>query len=216
MFPVRVLTIHSSPSLQLEWFTGSMATVQDRLHQITNVYLKQINNVLDAAPLTNQVHQLESTQLPVPPSCFTAPVLNRRRQLANIATPHMQGRYLSRVYTAMLATPLFTGTPAILWANDMLDGSFALPAAIFGALLCVRHISKAWEKGRTKWLADYDRIQIGLSEDIQQVVREMLEHHLRIVPLAALEGSTRLIAQREETIKALAVEVVEAEGMLQQ
>jgi hypothetical protein len=193
-----------------------MATVQERLHQVTAEYLNQIQDALDAAPLTNQVHQLESTQLPVPPSCFTAPILNRRRQLASVATPHMQSRYLRRVYAAMLATPLCTGTPALLWANGMLDGSLALPTAILGALLCVRHISKAWEKGRTKWLADYDRIQIGLSEDIQNIVNDILERGLRVVPSAALDGSTRLITQREETIKALAAEVKEAESAIQQ
>jgi len=193
-----------------------MAAVQERIQKLTNDYLVQIPEALGAASLVNQVHRLESTQLPIPPSCFTSPILNRRRQLASIATPYMQSRYLRRVYAAMIAAPLVAGSPALLWANGMLDGSLALPAAILGLLFCLRHVSKAWEKARTKWLADYDRIQVGLSEDIQKIVQDMLEKRLKTIPLAALEGSTLLVAQREETIKALATEVGEAESVSQQ
>lgn len=188
-----------------------MAVIQERIRQLTEEYLAQAAEDLDSSTLVNKIHRMEASELPVPPSCFTAPILHRRRQLVSVATPHMQKLYLRRIYAAMMAMPVVTGAPTLLWANDILDASFALPSAILGLLLCVRHISKAWEKGRSKWLADYDRIQEGLSEDIQTLVREIIDKRLRTIPSATLESSAQLIAQKEETITALAAEIEDAE-----
>lgn len=196
---------------KLEYLAGSMAVIQERMRQLTNEYLSHVSKELDSTTLTNKIHQMEASEQPVPPSCFTAPILHRRRQLASIATPHMQSLYLRRVYAAMVASPIVTGAPALLWANGFLESSFALPSAILGLLLCARHISNAWDSGRSKWLADYDRIQQGLSEDIQKIVRDMLDRRLKGIPSATLEGSAQLIAQKENILQALTTEVQEAE-----
>ncbi|KAG8812687.1 hypothetical protein FRC17_001897, partial [Serendipita sp. 399] len=192
---------------KLEWYAGLMGATQQRITELANEILEQMPGVLPAATLTNRIQQLEATSLPIPASSFTTAVVNRRRQLADTATQYLQTRFLRRVYASMLAMPVAVGTPALSWANQLVDLSFAAPTGVIALLLCIRHISKGWEKGRRKWWADYHRIELGLEDDIRLAVRDMLEARVMLLPQTLIEESALLVSQQEATIRRLADEV---------
>lgn len=186
-----------------------MSAAQERIKQITGEYIARVAPSLQSSQLVNTIDQLETNSLPVPPSSFTAAVSHRRQQLSRIATPFLQRRFVQRSQAALVAMPIISGVPTICWANGLLDASSALPGAAFGILICVRQIARGWEKGYRKWWKDYDRIQSGLEYDITRVVNETLETKLRALPLAAVQRSSELLAEREVAIEALSRETQE-------
>lgn len=183
-----------------------MAAAQDRIKTATSEYMNKVGPKLGSAKFVNRIGQMKVAALQVPPSCFTSAIAQRRQQLATIATPHLQNRYVQRVYSALLAMPVAGGVPAVLWASEFWNASLAAPTALLGLLLSVRYISRAWEKGYRKWWGDYDRIQAGLSHDIQKVVKETLEKRLRAMPRAVIDESNSLIAQQSSVVEQLSNE----------
>ncbi|CAG7854599.1 SubName: Full=Uncharacterized protein {ECO:0000313/EMBL:CCA68666.1} [Serendipita indica DSM 11827] len=131
---------------KLEWYAGLMAASQSRIRHLCADFMQMIPRSLDAATIQNDIERIQSTTPFVASSTFTGIVAHRRRQLMESVTNRMQARFLRRVYIAMAGMPIAAGAPAMLWANELLSSTYALPSGLLAILLCVRHVSAGWEK----------------------------------------------------------------------
>ncbi|PVF96756.1 hypothetical protein CPB86DRAFT_708461 [Serendipita vermifera] len=195
---------------KLEWLSGSMASTQERIHRLTDILLQDLTKTRNLASLRNQVDQMKTQNLPIQPSTFTTAILHRRKQLAEISTTHLQKKYLRRVYRTFLTLPVMSGTPFLLWANEIISLSMAVPSALLGLVFCIRQISNGWEKGFRKWWNDYDIIQTGLADDIQKTVSKTVNQKLQAIPSAAIEKVTTVVKQQEADLEQIRKEIEDA------
>lgn len=189
--------------------------MQRHIIEATRDYLRNLPEAEKTAVLVNQIEQLCATVPPVSPSHFTSAVSRRRKQLTEISIPYMQSKFLGRFYKGLIGIPISIGVPALLSINEIISSTTALPVGLLGFVICLRYIAGAWEKSRRKLWADYNRVGIGLSEDLQHVVEDTLVKQLKVFPQTAIEGVTSQVVRRETLTQELIKEVEEIEMGLQ-
>lgn len=200
---------------KLEWYAGLMAASQSRIRHLCADFMQMIPRSLDAATIQNDIERIQSTTPFVASSTFTGIVAHRRRQLMESVTNRMQARFLRRVYIAMAGMPIAAGAPAMLWANELLSSTYALPSGLLAILLCVRHVSAGWGKARTHWWAQYDRINSGMEDDVAALVKRTKDSQVINLPRTLLFYVDQAVTRRETIVRQLENEVKDAKKSME-
>ncbi|KAI0645917.1 hypothetical protein C8Q79DRAFT_1071559 [Trametes meyenii] len=156
-------------------------------------------------------------------TALTAPLHTRQSQLG-FPTSRLHASAQRAVITMSGSVLGGFGVAWVGWAGELglagglIDVGMSMETAtgvgMLGAVLGVRWAVGRWEKAKTRWWKDWDRVGEGLERDLKVTLDRTMDQHVVLVAETACTGLETIVGKRKTEVQELVDEVQSLEAEL--